>query len=32
MIPYKSGSFSDKLIETFAITHDLFSAQVWRGW
>ncbi|HBO37723.1 MAG TPA: hypothetical protein DD638_03580 [Pasteurellaceae bacterium] len=30
-IPYKVGSFSDKLIESFAGTHDYLGGQIW-GW
>ncbi|WP_425603666.1 hemagglutinin repeat-containing protein [Stenotrophomonas capsici] len=31
VIPYKSGSFSDRLVEAFAGTHDLLGGQIW-GW
>lgn len=30
-IPYKSGGFIDRIIESFAGTHDLLGGQVW-GW
>ena len=30
-IPYKVGSFSDKLVESFAGTHDMLGGQIW-GW
>ena len=28
-IPYKVGSFSDRLVESFAGTHDLIGGQIW---
>ncbi|MGC6406727.1 hypothetical protein ACNO7K_09875 [Bisgaard Taxon 45] len=31
MIPYKSGSFSDLLVESFAGIHDMIGGQMW-GW
>ncbi|QPB43228.1 hypothetical protein [Rodentibacter haemolyticus] len=30
MIPYKPGDLSDKVVESFAGTHDLIGGQVWR--
>ncbi|MCW9733586.1 hemagglutinin repeat-containing protein [Avibacterium sp. 20-15] len=30
-IPYKIGSFSDKLVESFSGTHDMLGGQIW-GW